>query len=94
MELIIDSVGGLCPCQGEGTVDGYEFYFRARHGAWTFNISLDPNHDAVAASLGRCERFHREGDDPTGGYMEPEVARRIIQQCAEEFHETLTRPRS
>jgi hypothetical protein len=33
---------GFCPVQGEGTVDGLTWYFRARHDAWSFDVWREP----------------------------------------------------
>jgi len=68
-ELVIESVGGYCPCQADGFMHGNPFYFRARHGAWTIEVAF-PREDPVCnGSL-----FYMEGDDPKEGYMEPEDA--------------------
>lgn len=32
------SIYGFCPVQGEGTVDGMWWYFRARHDSWSFEV--------------------------------------------------------
>ena len=32
------SIGGFCPVQGQGTVDGLNWYFRARHDSWSFEV--------------------------------------------------------
>lgn len=32
------SIDGFCPVQGQGTVDGLNWYFRARHSAWSFEV--------------------------------------------------------
>ncbi len=31
MDIIIEQIGGMCPVQGYGTIDGERFYFRYRH---------------------------------------------------------------
>lgn len=36
--IIIDSFGGNCPVQAEGTIDGKPFYFRARGSSWSMSI--------------------------------------------------------
>lgn len=36
------TVGGFCPVQGEGTVDGLSWYFRARHDDWSFEAWRAP----------------------------------------------------
>jgi hypothetical protein len=36
--IVIDSIGGNCPVQAEGSFDGMRFYFRARGGGWEFHV--------------------------------------------------------
>lgn len=36
--LVVDWIGGNCPVQAEGKIDGEEFYFRARGNRWTMSI--------------------------------------------------------
>jgi len=36
--LVIDWIGGNCPVQSEGHVDGEAFYFRARGNRWSMSI--------------------------------------------------------
>lgn len=33
---------GACPVQGQGDVDGFHWYFRARHDAWSFEVYSTP----------------------------------------------------
>ena len=33
-------LGGNCPVQGEGEVDGHAFYFRARGNEWQFHVAM------------------------------------------------------
>jgi len=63
MVLYIEKIGGLCPVQAEGTIDGKPFYFRARHRQWSIGIGDDP--------VGAPEWHRREawGDGPyAAGY--------------------------
>lgn len=43
----LDSIGGNCPVQAEGDVDGQRFYFRARYDEWQFHVA--PSDDAIFA---------------------------------------------
>ena len=80
MELHITWIGGNCPVQGEGTVDGVPFYFRARGEYWSFTISL-----TKCGELGFYRR-ERWGDGPyDAGWMPERVAREIIERCAMEY---------
>lgn len=72
MALVIQNIGGACPCQADGVWDNQFFYFRARHGEWTLEIGATPE-DAVWGEL------IAEGDDPTGGHMSDKEARAIIE---------------
>lgn len=79
----INSLGGYCPCQGEGTVDGLPFYFRARHEHWQLWIADEPGADPLdvtwegAAGWYTCEEW---GDGPyMAGYMEPDQAVEILR---------------
>jgi hypothetical protein len=38
----IDSLGGKCPIQGYGTVDGVPFYFKGRGEKWVISVGDDP----------------------------------------------------
>lgn len=31
MDIVVEQIGGMCPVQGYGTIDGERFYFRYRH---------------------------------------------------------------
>ena len=46
-EVIITKLYGFCPVQAEGTINGEEFYFRARGQRWSIGIGgkvvSDPN---------------------------------------------------
>lgn len=71
---VIESIGGMCPTQAEGTwVDGQRFYFRARHG--TYTLQVDPD-DAVGGE------WIAGGDDPTHGSMSPEEVVAVLDKAA------------
>ena len=40
--LEVGYLGGNCPVQGEGTIGGKPFYFRARGSSWSLGIGGDP----------------------------------------------------
>jgi len=85
MNLVFKSLGGNCPVQAEGTVDGIPFYFRARGTHWSMSIGEDP----VGISCGYKGGWHKEaeyGDEAyEAGWMSVEEARQFIYQCAEEY---------
>lgn len=40
--LEISLIGGNCPVQAEGTINGEPFYFRARWDHWSLGVGGDP----------------------------------------------------
>jgi hypothetical protein len=58
------SIGGACPLQGEGFVDGLPWYFRARGESWSFGVAAAPDGDPVAAGYRDAPSgaFYVEGD--------------------------------
>jgi len=85
-ELKIDMLGGNCPVQGEGSVDGQPFYFRARGNRWTFSVGPNP----VAVLCGDAKGFHYEeaykpDEEYAAGWMDEDEARRFIEQAAAEY---------
>jgi hypothetical protein len=67
-------VGGNCPVQGQGLVDGLPAYFRARHSSWQLSIANDPDGDPVMVGTtgGPLGWWHREnwpGGEHDAGWM-------------------------
>ena len=80
MSLLIDAIYGNCPVQGEGSVAGKPFYFRARWEHWSMGIGGDP---VVEPEWYREQKW---GDGPyAAGWMEEEEAKRIIELCAADY---------
>ena len=77
--VVIDTIGGNCPVQAEGTIDGKPFYFRARGESWSLGIGADP---VCAADWEHREWF---GEWPDAGWMSEEEARSFIQRAADRF---------
>lgn len=75
----ITDIGGMCPTQAWGNLeDGRAFYFRARGGAWTIDIS-DGKEDAEEWAGARGSlRIH--GHDPTGGMMADKAVIKILDE--------------
>lgn len=67
--IVVKYIGGACPVQAEGTVDGIPFYFRARGNGWSLSIGVDP----IGVSCGfavLCSKHTHAGDvhpRPQGG---------------------------
>ncbi len=68
----VTSIGGSCPTQAYGSVDGHPLYFRARHGTWRLEISPPDSPDVVA--------WAAHGDDDTGGCMTNEAVMAILER--------------
>lgn len=92
----IDALGGNCPVQAQGKIDGEPFYFRARGQAWSLSIG---SNDRMRGSMGVHGRdvignpkwYHREewGEDEfSAGWMPYETAREMIEKGAALFRET------
>lgn len=74
----ITSLGGNCPVQAEGFIDGQPFYFRARGNRWTMGIG---GADTVLSP----DWFHEAlyGDAPfAAGWMDDDEARHFIAEAA------------
>lgn len=71
--LVITYIGGNCPVQAEGTVDGKEFYFRARGEHWSLGIGGEP--------VAEPEWYYEEsyGTWPKAGWMTVEEAEAFLR---------------
>jgi hypothetical protein len=82
----IEMIGGNCPVQADGKIDGTPFYFRARGESWSIGIGGDV--------VGEPDWYYEE-DYPGGqfaaGWMTETEARAFIDQAAERY---LARPDS
>ena len=82
MDIVINNIGGKCPVQAEGLINGEPFYFRSRWKRWQFAIGKDP----VGVILGTADGFYRCAPrDFNAGYMPIDEALGIIRKCAKEF---------
>lgn len=86
------TIGGACPLQGDGVVDGLPWYFRARGEAWSFSVAATPDGDAVAAGFSDAPdgSFYTNGpsDNATpyaAGWMPHSEAWRHIEESIAEF---------
>lgn len=74
----IDGLGGNCPVQAEGHIDGKPFYFRARGERWQIGIG-------GADTILEPEWYHEEpyGSLPfEAGWMDEEEASAFIVKAA------------
>jgi hypothetical protein len=88
MTLTIETIGGNCPVQAEGTIDGKPFYFRARGRGWSIGIGGNPiGHPRDMREADRpdwyVECFYTSW--PNAGWMTEDEARRLIEWCAGEY---------
>jgi hypothetical protein len=82
-QIEVQQIGGMCPTQGQGTVDGLPWYYRSRRGEWRLCVAEHSDGDPVDRSaVGWCW----VGVDDYDGWVPPSVARKLI-------HELLSRPR-
>lgn len=78
--LVVESIGGMCPTQAKGTMNGNPFYFRARHGVWALTV-VRPGKDAVCPDSKDDVLLYEEGDDLTHGWMEKSKVMAILQKA-------------
>lgn len=85
MNLVITMIGGQCPMQAEGTINGKPFYFRARGEHWSFSVGDGDIHGDTDWYL--SVRWSR--DQFGAGWMTEAQARAIIAQCAIAYSATI-----
>jgi len=88
VDLRIDHIAGVCPVQADGTVNGRPFYFRARHGSWSFVGALhgDPV-EVYSGSHGFLQEATWGAHAQAADHMPEGEARQIIARCAVPFAE-------
>lgn len=86
-ETIVDASLGLdyeltgsMPVQGVGTIGGREFYFRARHSNWEFEVADDLGN--LPSDAGGNSVFHVSGRFRLADEMSAGDAVKIIAACA------------
>jgi len=73
--LVITDIGGACPAQASGTMHGFPFYFRARHGDWSLQV-VRPGDDPVWPKKQMVH--HADGHDPSHGWMSVDEVMAIL----------------
>lgn len=84
----IEWLGGNCPVQAEGTINGLPFYFRSRGDEWSMSVG-------GADVIGSPEWYHEEqyGVGPyDAGWMPDEDAYGFIMKAAKMFHDAQKTP--
>lgn len=88
MTYEIQSLGGNCPVQAEGIIDGLPFYFRSRGERWSFSVASSPDGDPVDVSCGMDDGgfYYAEeygtGERFSAGYISEDQARDFIAKAA------------
>ena len=83
IKLEVEEWGGACPFQANGKINGFPFYFRARHGMWTLEVARvgeDP--------VGNPTVYFAQGSDRTGGYMKHKTAAMLLGREAWKFKQS------
>lgn len=83
--VLIDWLGGNCPVQAEGSIDGRRFYFRARGEHWSIAVHPTATDEYEHWPRDAAEWRHEEewGDGPyAAGWMPEDVAREMIAKGA------------
>jgi hypothetical protein len=55
-KIVIDWLGGMCPVQAEGTIEGKPFYFRSRGAHWSLEVG-EPSTRIFYALTGLIEEL-------------------------------------
>ena len=76
-------IWGAAPLQALGTVGDREFYFRARHTEWEFEVALE-NGD-LPSDVGAEPVFRKTGKHPNASYMPIDTGIAIIKRLATIF---------
>lgn len=78
----LSSIGGNCPVQAYGDVDGQRFYFRARGDGWQFHVAPT---DALIFDADTFYIDRDYGDWPEAGWMPQHEALGFIVASIAEF---------
>lgn len=93
MVVEIEMIGGNCPVQAVGLIDGQPFYFRARGDGWSLSVGSDfEDQSSIGVHgldvVGNPKWIHNEdwGDGPyDAGWMPVEIAKEMIEKGAALF---------
>ncbi len=83
-ELVVSSIVGQCPMQGQGSIGTKRWYFRAHDEHWQFILPGPYDEYETVGSFA----FSRDGSwglSPEAGYMPVDEAMKIIRRCADEY---------
>src|SRR4051812_24067155 len=81
--IIIDTIGGNCPVQAEGTIDDWPFYFRARGSHWSLEVA-EPGFEPCGEAVWE-HRAKYSDEQYAAGWMTEAEARAFIAQAVPLF---------
>lgn len=84
---VLDWLGGYCPVQAEGMIDGHPMYFRSRGAQWSLTIGTDSGKEPPL--FGYREDW---GTWPDAGYMPDDVALSMIDKAVARYREEKPEP--
>lgn len=87
-EFEIIAMGGLCPFQAEGLIDGHPFYFRSRGDAWSFTVLKEKTAWLDYVAWAERDSFYYEEDYgvwPDAGYITKAEAISFMNKGAKLF---------
>ena len=73
---------GEYPVQALGEIRGRDFYFRAKHSEWEFEVA---DADGVLPSDGGEDEFVRRGKHPDASHMPHDEAASLIESFLREY---------
>lgn len=81
--ISLEYLGGGCPVQGEGKVDEYDIYFRARGDRWSFNIGTGVKVYGIPDGVGELvfSSTGKWGENYDAGWMPWFSAYLICRRC-------------
>jgi hypothetical protein len=77
-------LGGICPVQGDGTIEGASFAFRARGERWSVTIENHYNRATNTWGWSYGEPY-KVGTKYAAGWMNRRRAKRCIRKAAEKW---------
>lgn len=82
--FVVENIGGNCPVQAEGRIDGKYFYFRARGAQWTFSVGESP--DQAIGREGCFFRSESYGSNGEAGWMDLEEAHAFLLDASAAYY--------
>ena len=90
VDYAIETIGGNCPVQAEGTVLDQRFYFRARWDSWS--VSVFPDDGDLLNPDWYYEEPYGVGLVGAAGWMSEDEARAFLDKALTHYREVSGRP--